>query len=330
MRPKRRKEVGCGVRFCETTSIGFPSLYRRGRREGRSSVRVCASGEILEIQANMTNVTKRKVTFANGCEVVFDVDTGSAGPAFFVLGVRKSGSSLLNNLCNVLSTTNGHPFIDIGGVLFEKNIPADEWGVYPGILPILNPGNTYGGFREVPPIFLDNDLFKNSAKILLVRFPHDALVSEFYSSAFSHAVPKPTAAGDAVTKTMELFRKQALTSTIDDYVVPRAHSLARQMLEYAAVARWDSTMLFKYEDWIFRKAELIKAIASHFGWKVDDQLIGHMLAWADIRPVTEDPHAFVRKVTPGDHRQKLRPDTIATLNTILRPAMEAFDYHPSN
>jgi hypothetical protein len=42
----------------------------------------------------------------------------------------------------------------------------------------------------------------------------------------------------------------------------------------------------------------------------------------------EDPHKFVRRVTPGDHRVKLNPATIKTLNDLLAPVMETFGYQP--
>jgi hypothetical protein len=51
-----------------------------------------------------------------------------------------------------------------------------------------------------------------------------------------------------------------------------------------------------------------------------------ILGWADIRPKNEQPTAFVRKVTPGDHREKLSSECIAKITETLRPAMDLFGY----
>nr|MBA3810888.1 hypothetical protein [Caulobacteraceae bacterium] len=44
------------------------------------------------------------------------------------------------------------------------------------------------------------------------------------------------------------------------------------------------------------------------------------------RPPVEDPSAHVRKVTPGDHVDKLKPATIAALNTRLAPILRDHGY----
>jgi hypothetical protein len=102
--------------------------------------------------------------------------------------------------------------------------------------------------------------------------------------------------------------------------------LAGAMLQYAAIVGLSSTTVLRYEDYIFEKGALIALIARRFGWCADDHLVELILEWADIRPQQEDPTSFIRRVTPGDHREKLRAGTIATLNEKLRPALELFGY----
>ena len=266
------------------------------------------------------------LSFASGRHSIFEVDVGFAGPAFFLLSVRKCGSTVFNNIATALARANRRRFVDVGGKFFSENITVREYQRDPALLGLLHPGNAYGGFRDMPLAFLDSELFLTSPKLLFVRDPRDALVSEFFTLAYSHPIPLPNSAADEVTRLMERQRAEALQSSIDEHVTGRAPMMLGTMLQYAPVVGLPSTSVLKYEDYIFDKGALISTIARRFGWHVDDELIGHILRWADIRPQREDPTAFIRRVTPGDHREKLRPETIAGLNRLLQPAMDLFGY----
>jgi hypothetical protein len=47
----------------------------------------------------------------------------------------------------------------------------------------------------------------------------------------------------------------------------------------------------------------------------------------DQVPQSEDKMKFVRKAVPGDHREKLQPETIKRLNNQLRSVLETYDYY---
>jgi hypothetical protein len=272
-----------------------------------------------------------EVTFvlANGRKVSCEVDTEQPpGPAFFVLGVRKCGTTLLNNICTALAEANRVQFVDLGAAFFNGNIPASEWTRDPALGDVVMPGNVYGGFRQVPYALFDNPHFRDDPKLLIVRDPRDALVSEYFSNAYSHPIPSASSDGDAIAKLMTDQRQSARSQTIDEYVIHRAPGMVTSMLAAGDTVSLPMTKVLKYEDYIFNKADLMRTVCAHFNWAIDDQLIGLILEWADIRPETEDPLKFVRKVTPGDHREKLRSETIAQLNDRLKPAMTAFGYAP--
>jgi hypothetical protein len=125
---------------------------------------------------------------------------------------------------------------------------------------------------------------------------------------------------------MRKLRQEALETGIDDYVVRRALGMANTMSDYAPLVGSASMRVVKYEEFIFRKADLIRVIAERFGWGINDHVVAEILSWAEVKSDVEDPKEFVRKVTPGDHREKLAADTIARLNEALRPAIELFHY----
>ena len=263
--------------------------------------------------------------FANGRSVAFEVDEGLSGSAYFALSMRKCGSSIFNNICTALALENGVRAIDVGATLFDANFLTREWQSDPALTVILRPGNLYGGFRDMPLAWANVALFVESPKVMMVRDPRDALVSEYFSNAYSHMLPS-SSGGGPMTAHIQNLREAALRTEIDDSVKKNAPNMLRPMMHYEGVVRMATTKILKYEDYIFRKEDLILEISSSFGWKVNQKQIDEILSWADVRPTSENPREFIRKVTPGDHREKLLPETILELNRILAPAMELFGY----
>ncbi len=49
-------------------------------------------------------------------------------------------------------------------------------------------------------------------------------------------------------------------------------------------------------------------------------------AQQDIIPDEEDPTKHVRRARPGDHREKLQPETIAYLDDAFRDILAKYDY----
>jgi hypothetical protein len=273
-------------------------------------------------------VARVTVVLESGQQVPFQVDKDLGGPAYFVLGIRKCGSSLFNKLAKDLASMNNRRYVNVAGRYFTKNIAPKDWIKDPANCDILYGGNVYGGFRLMPAAFASASLYREGKKLLMVRDPRDAIVSEYFSNAYSHSIPQRTQDAAPITELLEKRRREALDTTIDEYVVERGRSLLSAYLGYVNQLDSASMRVVKYEDYIFKKPDLIRLIASDFDMHVDDAQIATIMAWADIRPETEPPPACGRRVTPGDHREKLRPETIAKLNTIMKPAMDAFGYDP--
>lgn len=268
------------------------------------------------------------VVLESGQQVPFQVDKDLGGPAYFVLGIRKCGSSLFNKLAKDLASMNNRRYVNVAGRYFTKNIAPKDWIKDPANCDILYGGNVYGGFRLMPAAFASASLYREGKKLLMVRDPRDAIVSEYFSNAYSHSIPQRTQDAAPITELLEKRRREALDTTIDEYVVERGRSLLSAYLGYINQLDSATMRVVKYEEYIFKKPDLIRLIASDFDMHVDDAQIATIMAWADIRPEKETPTAFVRRVTPGDHREKLRPETIAKLNAIMKPAMDAFGYDP--
>lgn len=255
-------------------------------------------------------------------DVRFELDDQPGRPCWFVYGVRKSGSSIFNSMVHALAQRQGVSWVDLPGDLFKGGVTVGAWQDDPALATLLRPGNVYGGFRNCPLGFVSSPLHRDAAKVLLVRDPRDALVSEYFSNAYSHSLP---AAGDARSQMLDL-RSEALRQPIADYVLARADAMARTLDEYRPLVSDPRLKVFRYEDVILDKRTLLQDVARHFGWTVDAGYLDQVLAWADQQPSEEDPTRFVRKVTPGDHLEKLDAGVIRVLDRRLAPVLEAFGY----
>src|SRR5581483_992537 len=108
-------------------------------------------------------------------------------------------------------------------------------------------GNVYGGFRNYPSGFEQNRFFREGKKVLLVRDPRDALVSEYFSSAYSHSLPS-TGGEDGAKADLLNQRRQALATPIEESVLEHAKSMRRTVAEYLPLARDPNTLVLRYED----------------------------------------------------------------------------------
>jgi hypothetical protein len=253
--------------------------------------------------------------------VKFTLSDRSELPSCFVLGVRKSGSTVLNNMVTALAKTQSYGVVDFGKMFQAGMIPRD-WRFDPGLASLVRGGNVYLGFRDFPAALRSDPNFVASPKVLLVRDPRDALISEYFSNAYSHPVPKDGFARDFMLK----LRDDALGQSIEASVIRSARFMAATMLQFAPLLSDPLLKLFRYEDVIFEKRRLLESISSHFGWASNAPAISQILAWADVVPSEERPTEFIRRVHPGDHRNKLSQPAIGELNTILAETLKTFGY----
>ncbi|WP_338664867.1 hypothetical protein VQH23_06760 [Pararoseomonas sp. SCSIO 73927] len=252
----------------------------------------------------------------------FDVALDESAPAYFLFGIRKSGSSIANAMMTALAKHNGVNFVDVPGQLFARGVGVAAWQEDAGLGGLLHGGNLYGGFRNAPLGLLGHPRLETGPKVLLVRDPRDALVSEYFSNAFSHSIPT----GGETRDMMLQNRAQALNASVQEFVLKRAPHFARTMREYQGFLSMPGLRLYRYEDAIMNKGRFLRDVCGQFGWPVDDRLIGLILGWADVMPEEERPAEFVRRVRPGDHREKLDAPTIARLDEMLAEELALFGY----
>ncbi len=240
----------------------------------------------------------------------------------FIFGTYKGGSTLLHWLCSDALALNKRSDVNVPSALGKQGnyffrVEQDVDGLYEW------PGFCFTGFRALPLFLRNSATFGRSPKLLLVRDPRDILVSTYFSWTFSHLLPKNPQDREHWLELREQFSVQ----TIDEFVLQHAEPLKAQMTDYLwMLEHTENHRVIRYEDIIFAKDLLLDAFSERLDIHLSRPQRRKLLAKHDIRPRQENIHEHVRKVIPGDHREKLTAETIARLNEIFAPVHQAFGY----
>lgn len=273
-----------------------------------------------------TGPTSDVVIDVEATRLSFRVAEGTGGP-YFGLGVRKSGSTMLHRILNFLAARNGVNMVDVPGTFFKNGFTTAHWANI-DMRPLLRPGNIYTGFRNFPAEIAPTEEYRTARKVFMFRDPRDALVSQYFSDAYSHSMPQaaPGSAGGG-RELFEQKRAEALSADIDEWVLLKCNSLRKTLTEYAPVLEDSSCLVLRYEDYVFQKRRLVHKVLQHFGWSIATPQLEKFMGEIDIVPESEDKMRFVRKAVPGDHLLKLKTDTIRRLNNKMKDVLERYDYY---
>ncbi|MDO6478366.1 sulfotransferase domain-containing protein [Shimia thalassica] len=263
-----------------------------------------------------------QISFPKG-EMSFQVANDEDQKVYFCLGVRKSGSTMFSRILTFLARRNQINVVDLPGTAFRSGFTVADWEKA-DLSEIMKPGNLFSGFRALPQGIANSENFKSASKVFMFRDPRDALISQYYSDAFSHKLPEEGTPG------RELFlkkRAEARSTGIDDYVLKHARNMSSTMLGCSDLLTDPTCACFRYEDYVFQKRRMIHKIIKHFDWQCHPGQIENILREIDVVPEAEDTKKFIRKAVPGDHVNKLEPQTIRRLNKHLEECMTVFDYY---
>lgn len=241
------------------------------------------------------------------------VAQGDFAPCF-AFSVHKAGSSLMNGMLEAVAKLAGLPSTNVPDTMFNQGLVEYQWGEDERLIPIFQARCVHFGFRAYPSILSHPAIRLQERKsVLLLRDPRDALVSQYYSwgAQLSHAVP--------ANNQDKFFERVRVTGPveIDDYVIKNAPVLKAKMDRYRTALTGPNVRVFHYEDVFFDKYSFITDIFSHFGIAVEDALLRDVAQQFDVRPEKEDPSKHIRRGFPGDHLNKLQPETIRSLDALF-------------
>jgi len=246
--------------------------------------------------------------------------TSSVEKSIVFVTMHKAGSVFVSSVLADLARLKRMPHVDFAGEAFRKGLVEWEYCVErSGLLAV--PGYFFGAFRGP---YLDKIADTGESRVVAqVRDPRDCIVSLYFSYKFSHAKP---GRGEQRNKFSEV--REAVESTdIDTFAVSKASEYRHRMeLIHRFVKCHEGALLLKYEDMIsdfdFWYRQICAFLEVRPGWLMRR---GHARG---VCPETAsgDPNAHRRQMLPGDHRRKLRPETISRLNETLGPVLAEFGY----
>ena len=161
--------------------------------------------------------------------------------------------------------------------------------------------------------------------VIMIRDPRDVLVSGYYSYAYSHQMPKTNAKMDE----FEEWREFVQNLTIDEYALEISQNLRERLQKYLAVtAVHPQVCVLKYEEMIGDFSTWLDHLLAYCQLEISAGLHQELLneARRSSHKKQEEVSQHRRQVTPGEHQQKLKPETVDYLNNYLADVLEGFGY----
>lgn len=171
-------------------------------------------------------------------------------------------------------------------------------------------GYIYGPYRKFHPLKDINDY----NLILNIRDVRDVLTSHYYSVAYSHSIPKIPGLKESFLER----RRVAQNSTIDEYVLGQAEEFHQKYKVYQEACDNHKILLLRYEDMIIDFSIWLDKFLKHCEITVNEQNLKNLMGYNQFKPTKENINSNKRQVSAGDHKNKLRPETIETLNAMFK------------
>lgn len=253
--------------------------------------------------------------------------------SIIVFTLHKSASMLIHHLCNKLSHDAGiqyfSPNLKNGGLdarvlLTNKGIWHDRHSCY---APIRF-------YVDVPDI--------HEYQILLhLRDPRDVLVSMYYSYCFIHNGEvggntgyRKEVADQGIDRFVLNMAKEEKPQIRGDYgtgshVLDLTGNILKRYRDYIDhVLSRNNATLVKYEEMVTDFPSWLEKFVAPFPVKDKRASVKELVALApQLFPTRSvDVMQHVRHVTPGDHKSKLKPETIDELDHVFLDVLEALDY----
>jgi len=212
---------------------------------------------------------------------------------------------------NEYARSNDLPFLD--------HLSAQQMQAYQHVFkPEGYCYSAFGGFvRGIPD--LDRYLI-----ILMIRDPRDMLTSLYYSTAFSHSPPADRTKGASFLD----YRNHVRQMTVDEFVLSRMDEYSERCRIYVQeLEDRPNVLVAKYEDMIGDFQQWLDEILSFCSLSMSEAARENLIAAASKSQNTnENQMKHMRQVVPGDYSRKLKPETVATLNSGLADLLGRYGY----
>lgn len=245
--------------------------------------------------------------------------------------INKAATQHVKGVLKRMASENALIPVDYNGYAFATNLPyldllsSEEMEKYKHIF------RRNGYLYSVLGGMVKNiDYMEDYHIILTVRDPRDILVSNYFSLGYSHAIPQKTG------NKREAFlrrRKNTKKMTIDEFVLKHYPRVLLRFKDYQEdlLNRYEHVTLLRYEDMTSNYKKWLTDLSNGCGFQISSSLMNELVTEFEDRKVQyEDKFSHVRKGKPGDYREKLKSETIKTLNDMFYPYSSFYGYEIGN
>lgn len=241
--------------------------------------------------------------------------------------VNKSASQYVKKILSLCASHHGMTPIRLNDYAFNSEFPfidrLTKTQMEEYVYLFKNKGYLYspfGGMIDGLPRLDDYHI------IFMVRDPRDVLVSQYFSTAYSHK--KPSRESNKYHYFMNR-RDDARKLAIDEFVVQRSDPLLEIYEKYRTGLLHDypRTYLTRFEDMVADFSAWLDGLLDYCELPVETDMYDNLIRRNEaLKPKEENPAREMRKGQHGDFAAKLSPQTIDLLNEKFSASLEAFGY----
>ncbi len=240
--------------------------------------------------------------------------------SLIALSLHKAGSSIFDRIVQDVAQARGYTLDLIASEVSDSPLPEKD--IFINAQARMRDDGVYYGVARGPYVRRMPRILDLRA-LVQVRDPRDCITSAFFSFSQSHRPPRNPA------KLAEFHRRRETVrqTDIDAYAL-RQTGQYRERLEVLAriIDAHGDIRLLKYEEMVLETERWLARIAAFLDQPVTPELRAQLGDKLDFNVATEDVGSHKRQVMPGDHRRKLRPETIAAMNADLAEMLARFGY----
>lgn len=238
-------------------------------------------------------------------------------PSVIYFSYYRCGSRYISGIVQRLLEERSQEQVDYSAFLTHTN--QDERAIYNDSANLANMFKAEG-FHYGPLYWFVENLpdIERFRVLLTLRDPRDMLTSQYYSRAYAHTIFNQAGVDR---------RRKAREMGIDAFVRAELPELEERYTGYYEnlVGR-ENVLFLPYEKMVTDFDDWLSDLAGYLGAPPDHPELAKIRAEASFRVKKEDKYSHRRSVQPGNHREKLKPETIRFLNERLGPLMEKFGY----
>lgn len=238
------------------------------------------------------------------------------------LSMHKAGSSIADRIVMQVLRARGYRIDRIAPQAARSELLESEF--FHRYQPKMTTRGVYYGVARHPDSH-DMEILPRLRVIVQMRDPRDCITSAYYSFLHSHRPPTDPEKRRRFDERRAWLRDQS----IDDYAPTLAEKYRNRVEVLDRVVRsHPDLLLLRYEEMVEDTGAWLSRISEFTGQPLTPDLRETLAPLTDFRRPREEPGRHKRQITPGDHRRKMKPETIAGLNAVLGDALPRFGYAP--